>query len=63
MTELLDEIVRDLEHARNRLAQLQKGVSGTFGDSKPFLITYEGLECSLDKLNEVIQDLKGNSPA
>ena len=63
MTELLDEMVRDLEHARNRLAKLQKGVSGTFGDSEPFLITYEGLGCSLDKLNEVIQDLKSNNLA
>ena len=61
MTELLDEITRDLEHSRNRLAELHKGVSGTLGNSEPFLITHEGLEPALNKLNEVIQDLKGNN--
>ena len=61
MTELLDEIITDLEQLHSRLAKLHEGLPARFGNSEPFQIKHEGLAPALDKLNEVIRDLKGNN--
>ena len=60
MRELLDEIITDLEQLHSRLTHLREGPPAKLGKTEPFLIKHEGLEPALEKLNEVIRDLKGD---